>query len=280
MNRKPRSWTVRSELARLERPGIADGLLAPPARLRDCRGLAARRRSTACPAGSRRTSASRVRRSASSGPRRCTSDRNRDGARSGRAVGAAAKRKAASNSSGEASLASWITISHYIWLNLFSNGSGVRYNLRNMAAHAFIAEPRIDPRFACFRLKAGPLRHTWLGSLCGAADSGAPQSDRIHRRADQPPRDRKRGLGPRTYLFTLDNYWTLDGAVGGSGAELINHSCTPNLYSLDLQGPHPLHEQTGHPAWRRANRGLSLFRQDRRRSVPLRFRTVPRDHQY
>jgi SET domain-containing protein len=27
----------------------------------------------------------------------------------------------------------------------------------------------------------------------------------------------------------LDAYWTLDGAVGGSGAEIINHSCDPNL---------------------------------------------------
>jgi SET domain-containing protein len=33
------------------------------------------------------------------------------------------------------------------------------------------------------------------------------------------------------YLFTLDKYWTVDGAVGGSGAEFINHSCNPNVYS-------------------------------------------------
>jgi len=40
---------------------------------------------------------------------------------------------------------------------------------------------------------------------------------------------RRRGLGPQTYLFTLDSYWTVDGSVGGSGAEYINHSCDPNL---------------------------------------------------
>jgi SET domain-containing protein len=39
-----------------------------------------------------------------------------------------------------------------------------------------------------------------------------------------------------TYLFTLDQYWTLDGAIGGSGAEFINHSCDPNLYSWNFKG--------------------------------------------
>ena len=32
-----------------------------------------------------------------------------------------------------------------------------------------------------------------------------------------------------SYLFTLDSYWTIDGSVGGSGAQYINHSCEPNL---------------------------------------------------
>lgn len=39
-----------------------------------------------------------------------------------------------------------------------------------------------------------------------------------------PGRSRK-----QIYLARWDNYWTIDGAVGGSGAELINHSCDPNL---------------------------------------------------
>ena len=39
-----------------------------------------------------------------------------------------------------------------------------------------------------------------------------------------------------TYLFSLDNYWTLDGSVRGSGAEFINHSCDPNLYSWNFKG--------------------------------------------
>jgi SET domain-containing protein len=47
---------------------------------------------------------------------------------------------------------------------------------------------------------------------------------------------RRRGLGPQTYLFTLDSYWTVDGAVGGSGAEYINHSCDPNLRASIVRG--------------------------------------------
>lgn len=39
-----------------------------------------------------------------------------------------------------------------------------------------------------------------------------------------------------TYLFTLDSYWTIDGAAGGSGAEYINHSCEPNLISRIVKG--------------------------------------------
>jgi uncharacterized protein len=42
--------------------------------------------------------------------------------------------------------------------------------------------------------------------------------------------------GEYTYLFAVDDYWTLDGARGGSGAEIINHSCEPNLISRVMKG--------------------------------------------
>ena len=35
--------------------------------------------------------------------------------------------------------------------------------------------------------------------------------------------------GAFTYIFLLDSYWGLDGAVNGSGAEVINHCGGPNL---------------------------------------------------
>ena len=38
------------------------------------------------------------------------------------------------------------------------------------------------------------------------------------------------------YLAQLDLYWTIDGAVDGTGAELINHSCEPNLKLRKFRG--------------------------------------------
>lgn len=51
-------------------------------------------------------------------------------------------------------------------------------------------------------------------------------------------RETKRRANSRDfiYLFTLDAYWTIDGAVGGSGAEYINHSCDPNLVARIMKG--------------------------------------------
>ena len=36
------------------------------------------------------------------------------------------------------------------------------------------------------------------------------------------------------YLARLDVYWAVDGAVGGSGAEFVNHSCDPNLIMMTI----------------------------------------------
>jgi uncharacterized protein len=51
-------------------------------------------------------------------------------------------------------------------------------------------------------------------------------------------REIKRRAGERDhiYLFELDSYWCIDGAVGGSGAEYVNHCCEPNIYSVIMKG--------------------------------------------
>ena len=38
-----------------------------------------------------------------------------------------------------------------------------------------------------------------------------------------------RALRQRNYLFEWDSEWVIDGIVGGSGAQFVNHSCDPNL---------------------------------------------------
>jgi SET domain-containing protein len=56
--------------------------------------------------------------------------------------------------------------------------------------------------------------------------------ERISRREAK----RRSADASRICLFGLDAYWSIDGSVGGSGAEYINHSCDPNLYSRTQYG--------------------------------------------
>jgi SET domain-containing protein len=103
-------------------------------------------------------------------------------------------------------------------------------------ATVLVKSPVIDPRYACFRLA---IRGSRIHRRGVYAQEPIPArrkvieytGERINRRETK-----LRGDGPLTYLFTLDDYWTLDGAFGGSGAEIINHSCEPNLYSCILKG--------------------------------------------
>jgi len=96
--------------------------------------------------------------------------------------------------------------------------------------------PGIDPRHACFRMMVGRSAiHGW-GVYAAEAIPARHKvieytGERISRRESK-----RRGMGPQTYLFTLDDYWTVDGSVGGSGAERINHCCDPNLESRIFKG--------------------------------------------
>jgi hypothetical protein len=38
------------------------------------------------------------------------------------------------------------------------------------------------------------------------------------------------------WCFRLNNRWVIDGAVGGSDARFVNHSCTPNCYTQIVDG--------------------------------------------
>jgi SET domain-containing protein len=39
-----------------------------------------------------------------------------------------------------------------------------------------------------------------------------------------------------SYFARLNRYWILDGGVGGSGAQFVNHCCDPNLAARTLRG--------------------------------------------
>ncbi len=90
--------------------------------------------------------------------------------------------------------------------------------------------PCIKTEYACFNLKVAPSKiHRW-GVYAGEAIPARRKvieytGERISRRETKRRSDEQK----LTYLFTLDSYWTIDGAVGGSGAQYINHCCEPNI---------------------------------------------------
>jgi SET domain-containing protein len=99
-----------------------------------------------------------------------------------------------------------------------------------------VQAPAIDERHACFKLV---IRRSKIHRYGVYAEEHIPANkkvieytgERVNRRVAK-----QRGEGDFTYLFAVDRYWTLDGAVGGSGAEIINHSCEPNLISRVMKG--------------------------------------------
>jgi len=99
-----------------------------------------------------------------------------------------------------------------------------------------VRSPRIDSRYACFEVV---IRRSSIHRYGVYTQQLIPANrkvieytgERVNRREAK-----RRSEGKFTYLFAVDNYWTLDGAVGGSGAEIINHSCEPNLVSRVMRG--------------------------------------------
>lgn len=96
--------------------------------------------------------------------------------------------------------------------------------------------PQIQKEYAVFRLKIAKSKiHRW-GVY---ADQAIPAKrkvieytgERISRKETKV-----RASRPYNYIFTLDAYWSIDGAAGGSGAQYINHCCEPNLEARIVRG--------------------------------------------
>lgn len=104
-------------------------------------------------------------------------------------------------------------------------------------AMAAAGVPVLNPKYTSFRLRVGRSKiHRW-GIY---ADEFIPArrkvmeytGEKINRRETK----RRADESDMIYLFTLDKYWTIDGSVGGSGAEYINHCCEPNLIARIVKG--------------------------------------------
>lgn len=103
--------------------------------------------------------------------------------------------------------------------------------------------PKIDARFANWRLRVGRSRIQGLGVFAGEPIVAGRKvieysGERIsNREANDRFRRLMRSRGHKRFcLFHLNKRWMVDGAVGGSGAELINHSCEPNLRTRRIRG--------------------------------------------
>ncbi len=96
--------------------------------------------------------------------------------------------------------------------------------------------PRIDPKLAQFRLVLKRSKiHRW--GVFAAENIPARRKiieytgERISRKETKIRCER-----PLNYIFTLDNYWSIDGSVNGSGAQFINHCCEPNVVARVVKG--------------------------------------------
>ena len=97
-------------------------------------------------------------------------------------------------------------------------------------------QPKIDERHARFALRIRRSRIDGWGVYAGETiprgrlvieytgeKISLPEAKRRLWRTCRNPRTRK------LTMYGLGRYWRIDAAAGGSGAELVNHSCEPNL---------------------------------------------------
>ncbi len=97
--------------------------------------------------------------------------------------------------------------------------------------------PRIDPKHSNFLLKLAPSKiHRWGVYAGEPIAANRKVIEYTGEKISRTETKRRAQSAAFIYLFTLDSYWTIDGAVGGSGAEYINHSCEPNLASRIVKG--------------------------------------------
>lgn len=97
--------------------------------------------------------------------------------------------------------------------------------------------PKINPEYACFQLRIKKSKiHRWgvfAGEVIPPRRKVIEYTGELISRRETKRRAEGKEL---IYLFTVDSYWCKDGAVGGSGAEYINHCCEPNCRAVVVKG--------------------------------------------
>lgn len=93
-----------------------------------------------------------------------------------------------------------------------------------------VTEPRIDERYACFKLRIARSKiHRWGVYAAEPIPAKRKIIEYTGELINRKETKRRAESSSLIYLFTVNSYWTKDGAVGGSGAEYFNHSCEPNV---------------------------------------------------
>ena len=102
---------------------------------------------------------------------------------------------------------------------------------------------KIDPRFAKWRLRVRRSRIQGLGVF---AAENIPSGHKVieytgeritQREGDKRFRELWFSRRPKRFcVFSSGRRWVIDGGVGGSGAEIVNHSCEPNLRARKVRG--------------------------------------------
>jgi SET domain-containing protein len=120
-------------------------------------------------------------------------------------------------------------------------GASCLFRPGDMPANAHI--PRLNLKAARFKLAIRRSRIERYGVFAGETIlrgrrvieyTGERISNReVTRRTIERFVEQKEG---RVYIVRLDGRSMVDGAVGGSGAEFINHSCDPNLSMRKIRG--------------------------------------------
>lgn len=97
--------------------------------------------------------------------------------------------------------------------------------------------PQINPKATKFKLRLAysPI-HRWGIYAEELIPKGRKIIEYTGERISRRETKRRYEERKENYLFTLNSYWTVDGAVGGSGAQYINHCCDPNCFSQIRNG--------------------------------------------